>query len=407
MYRYNTLNGARENAKKEGFNGASFAWESTDSGKEMTPESVVLPSGETVYILSGKYENHISADIAYAIWQYWQATHDIEFMCDFGAEILFETARYCGSLLSLSNDDFFHVPNVIGPDEYHEIIDNNAYTNYLIKHNFEIALKAYQLLSEKEPEKLYNLKQKLNLSSTEIDEWKKYKNNIFTGFNEESKLYEQFKGYFELEDIDLNQYALRSAPMDVLLGRERTQNSQVIKQADVLMFLYLFGENFDKDIIKTNYEYYEKRTGHGSSLSPSIHSIIAARIGKNEEAYRYFKKNAQIDIGDEFGNASGGIHIAATGGVWLSTIMGFAGFHPTEKGLVFTPNFPKEWEELNFSINWRNQKINITLTNTEMSFNTTGTENVFISTGFDNWKTIEPKKTYFAQKINDSWNWKE
>jgi kojibiose phosphorylase len=406
MYRYNTLDGARINASKEGFEGASYAWESTDSGLEMAPEFALLPNGEVIPIYSGIYEIHISPDIAYAVWNYWQATDDNEFITDFGAEIIFETARYCKSLIKKEYDGFYHIKKVIGPDEYHELVNDNAYTNYLIANNFDIAINTFEFL-KKYPEKYLILKEKINLSEEETDLWKEFKEKIYTGFNPETGLFEQFKGYFDLEYIDLKDYESRNVPMDIILGRQRVQSSQVTKQADVLMLLFLFGERFSKKIAEANYNYYEKRCGHGSSLSPSVHSIIASRTGKKEHGYKYFLQNSQIDIGDSFGNASGGIHIGAIGGTWMISVMGFAGMYPTKKGLVFEPCLPDEWRRIEFKIMWKNQNIFVTISHLEMKFNISGKNPVWISAGFENWLCLNPDKDYNSILINETWQWKE
>lgn len=407
LYRYNTLGGARKNALQEGFKGASYAWESTDSGLESAPAHVVLPDGNVIFILSGQYENHISSDIAYAVWRYWQATGDTEFLVNYGAEMIFETARFCESLIKLENDGFYHIPSVIGPDEYHEKVNDNAYTNYLAKFNFEIALKTFDFLEKSYSEELLTLKKKIKLKNSELENWKHYANNIYSGYDQKTKLFEQFKGYYNLEFIDLNQFEPRTVPMDIILGREKTQKTQVIKQADVLMFMFLFGENFSNEQVLANYEFYKPRTGHGSSLSPSIHSIIASRIGKSEEAYKYFLKNARIDLDDEFGNASGGIHIAAAGGVWMSVVMGFAGMYPTDKGLIFDPHMPEKWKSIEFSVKWHGQNLKISLNTKKIMFSLFGNKNILISLGKNNWKNIETNKLYIGTIDNGVWNWKD
>jgi len=355
MYRYNTLDGARQNAKREERKGASYAWESTDTGLEAAPEIAILPSGEVIRILSGKYENHISPDIAYTVWKYWEATGDDDFLLNYGAEMLFETARFCESLLTMGNDGLYHIKSVIGPDEYHEIVDDNAYTNYLVKNNLDIAIKVKEWIASSQPTET----PRTDSDYDETRRWKECRDKIYSGLNPKTGLYEQFKGYYNLEYHDLEEYEPRTVPMDVILGREKTSKTQVIKQADVLMFMFLFAERFSKEDLAVNYDFYEKRCSHGSSLSPGIHSITAARCGKNDEAYDYFLKNAQIDIGDAFGNASGGIHIGSLGAVWMSVVMGFAGLHFDEGHFWLEPNLPEEWESIEFSIFWRGEKKKI------------------------------------------------
>lgn len=420
MYRYNTLVGARENAIRDGHKGASFAWESTDTGHEAAPYMVILPTGEVVYIYSGKYEIHISCDIVYAIQKYWQATGDDDFIADNGSEVIFETARFYKSLLFLGEDGLYHINSVIGPDEYHERVDDNAYTNYLVKNNFELAVKIYNWMSGSYHEKLSAVRDKIGLTEEEVDGWAEIKERIYSGYNPETMLFEQFKGYYDLEYVNLSDFEPRSAPMDIILGREKTAATQVIKQADVLMFLMLFGERFSKEQLIANFDYYEERCGHGSSLSPSVHCITAARAGKTQKAYGYFRKNAQIDLSDTFGNSSGGIHIAAQGGMWLSAVFGFSGMYAVDKGLIFDPSLPDEWDKLEYQLKWRGQRLNVVIYKDKMLFSLEGDKPIFISAGRTNnidrddivdiWKEIFPGREYTAIKHNypnGEWEWRE
>ena len=404
MFRYHTLPGALENAGREGYKGASYAWESTDSGLEMTPEEAILPYGQVVNIYSGKYENHISPDIAYAIWQYWTVTGDDDFISDYGCEIVFLTARFCKSLMVLGTDGYYHIYNVIGPDEYHKQINDNAYTNIMAKYNIEFALELVDFMKHKYRSKYEKLRDKIKLDDSEIEDWKNSQEKIYSGYYPEKKLYEQFNNFFNLQYIDLKGYEPRKLPMDIILGKEITRNSQVIKQADVLMFLFLLGHRFSYDVVKANYEYYEPRTSHGSSLSPGIHSIIAARAGKMEDAFKYFKQNTAIYLGNQMGNASSGIHMAAIGGVWMSLVMGFAGMYIYNDGLLFDPHLPVQWKSLKFSVLWRKQKINIILKKEEISFAITGDQKLKLGIGSNNWRELPAGETYTA-RLEEKWKW--
>ena len=173
--------------------------------------------------------------------------------------------------------------------------------------------------------------------------------NLYTGFDEKTGLFEQFQGYFGLEEIDLPAFASRTAPMN-LLGRERIQRSKIIKQPDVVMLVHLLWERFPPDVRKANFEYYEPRCGHGSSLSPAIHALVAARLGKIALAERYFRQAAEIDLANNIGNAAGGIHAAAMGGLWQAAVFGFAGLHLTEKGPERRPNLPPSWRSISMRV---------------------------------------------------------
>jgi trehalose/maltose hydrolase-like predicted phosphorylase/nucleotide-binding universal stress UspA family protein len=274
MYRYHTLAGARAKAARLGYRGALYAWESTDSGEEVTPAFVVAPDGEVIRILTGEQEQHISADVAFGVWKYWEATGDERFLLQAGAEILIETARFWASRAAREEDGRYHIRGVIGPDEYHETVDDNAYTNGLAQWNLEIGREATSLVAERWPEQWRLLSRRLGLEPEEPREWLRVARDLYTGFHEQTGLFEQFHGYFGLEEIDLAAFASRIAPMDVLLGRERIQRSKIIKQADVVMLVYLLWERLPLDVRRANFEYYEPRCGHGSSLSPAIHALV-------------------------------------------------------------------------------------------------------------------------------------
>lgn len=215
-------------------------------------------------ILTGEQEQHFSADVAYAVWNYWQTTGDDRFLKDVGAEILIETARFWASRATLEEDKRYHIRCVIGPDEYHESVDDNAYTNCMAQWNLETAAEIAEIFSERWPERWQTLSRRLGLGDEERHTWQQVAGDLYTGFDKRTGLFEQFQGYFELEDVDLSEYASRTAPMDVLLGREHIAQSQVIKQPDVVMLVHLLWDRLPAEVRKINFEYYEPRCGHGS-----------------------------------------------------------------------------------------------------------------------------------------------
>lgn len=359
MYRYHTLPAARNKAKGLGYRGALYAWESADTGDETTPLYVLGPERQVISIRSGVQEHHISADVAYAVWQYWQATGDNEFLLDVGAEVLLETSRFWASRVQLGADDHYRIPGVIGPDEYHEDVDDNAYTNVMAAFNMECGLKVAEVLKHRWPDRWTALEQKLGLNEEEMAFWRDVEERIFTGFDPDTGLFEQFAGFFSLEDVDLRAYADRTASMDIVLGAERTRHSQVIKQADVVMLLTLLGSRYERKIHEVNFSYYEPRTGHGSSLSPSAHAIVAARLGKVELAKKLFSETAAIDLDDTMGNAAGGVHIGALGGLWQAAVFGFAGLQADAPGLKLDPKLPPGWNSLDFPIQWRRRLVRV------------------------------------------------
>src|SRR5277367_4555718 len=257
MYRFRTLDGALAKAAGMGWRGALYAWESADTGAETTPEHVIGPDRRVIDILCGKQEQHISADVAYAVWQYWLATEDEAFVLDAGAEILLETGRFWSSRARLEVDGHGHIRGVIGPDEYHEHIDDNAFTNVMARWNIRRALEAAALLRQRWPERWALLAGRLGVDDSELEQWSRVAERMATGLDPVTGLFEQFASYFTLEDVDLAGYAGRSVPMDVVLGRERTQKSQVIKQADVVALLMLLPQEFVGETKSANFRYYE------------------------------------------------------------------------------------------------------------------------------------------------------
>jgi trehalose/maltose hydrolase-like predicted phosphorylase len=359
MYRFRTLGAARAKSARMGWRGALYAWESADSGAEATPEEVIGADRQVIDILSGREEQHISADVAYAVWQYWQATGDETFLRDAGAEILLETGRFWASRALLEVDGYRHIRDVIGPDEYHEHIDDNAFTNVMARWNIRRAIDVAALLRDRWPACWKSLSSRLGLDNAELNQWAKAADTIAIGLDPNTGLFEQFAGYFGLEEIDLADYAGRSVPMDVVLGRERTQGSQVIKQADVVALLGLLPDEFVGETGAANFQYYERRCGHGSSLSRAMHGFVAARLGYSEMALRYFRQTAAIDLADTHVAIDGGIHIAALGGVWLTAVFGFAGLSLRHDGVAIDPQLPAAWSSLGFGFQWRGRRLTI------------------------------------------------
>jgi kojibiose phosphorylase len=359
MYRYHTLPAARARARKLGYEGALYAWESADSGEDVTPETVIAPGGEVVKVLTGIQEHHISADIAYAVWQYWQATGDEQFFVEAGAEIVIETARFWATRGKLEADGRYHIRAVIGPDEYHENVDDNAFTNVMAAWNLERAVETTAWLKANRPKEWRALAKQLHLRSDEPDNWRRTAEVMATGFNPATKLFEQFTGYFKLEELNLDAYRERTVPMDVILGHERIQHTKVVKQADVVALSALLWDRFPRAVHEANFRYYEPRTGHGSSLSPAIHALIAARLGDADLALRYFHKSAAVDLSNHMGNGAGGVHVATQGGMWQAVVFGMGGVRLKEDHLVIDPHLPPQWHELAFSIQWRARTLEV------------------------------------------------
>jgi kojibiose phosphorylase len=357
-YRYHTLAGARKKAKDAGFAGAMYAWESAATGEEVTPRWIPTPSGELVRIWCGDRELHINSDVAYAVWQYWQATEDDDWMCDYGAEIILDTANFWASCVEWNGDrQCYELKNVIGPDENHEIVDNSAFTNSMVQWHLPTAFSVLSWLRKEYPDWSTELEQKLNITATHLEKWADIIDKILILHNKETGLIEEFEGFFAREDINLADYEPRTRSRQAILGIEGANQRQVLKQADVLMLMYLLRDKYDRQTLQKNWDYYEPRTDHtyGSSLGPAIHAILACDLDKLDEAYTHFMRAALVDLEDVRGNANEGIHAASAGGVWQAIVFGFAGVKLTENGPVATPKLPPGWTRLKFRFQWRDR----------------------------------------------------
>ncbi|TLN18761.1 beta-phosphoglucomutase, partial [bacterium] len=353
MYRYNTLPAARQKAKVNGYEGAQFAWESAASGEETTPRWVPLPDGNLVRIWCGDIEHHITSDIAYAIHHYWRITGDAEFMRDFGAEIMLETARFWNSRAEWDEKfNRYNINDVIGPDEYHDHVDNNAYTNNFARWNILAGLEVLAWLRKEAPAKAADLEQQLEITAQKLAHWQHVSDQLYLGYDAKSGLYEQFEGFFKRTKVALNTFEPRKESMQALLGIEKTATYQILKQPDVLMMLYLLGLQDANGLVKRNFDYYTPITdsSYGSSLGPPIQAIMATRVGDIKTAYELFKLSEKTDLGDIRGNSGDGIHIATHGGIWQTVVFGFGGLEFGPDGPVVHPNLPARWKRLRFKV---------------------------------------------------------
>ncbi|HEX7128253.1 MAG TPA: glycosyl hydrolase family 65 protein [Thermodesulfobacteriota bacterium] len=410
MYRYHTLPAARAKASALGYRGALYAWESADTGEDVTPSSAVAPDGQIVPILTGEQEHHVSADVAYAVWHYWRATGDDRFLLDAGAEILLETARFWASRGRLEPDGRYHFRCVIGPDEYHECVDDNAYTNLMARWNLERGADAARLVADRWPERWRALAERLGLSPEEPEAWRHVAAAIETGFDPGTGLFEQFRGFFDLEDVDLAAHGPCAVPIDVCLGRERTRRSRVIKQADVVALGVLLRDCFPREVHEANFRYYEPRTAHGSSLSSAFHALAAARLGDTALAERYFRQTAEIDLADRMGSAAGGVHIGALGGLWQAAVLGVAGLRLGEDGLAFDPHLLPAWHGLSFVTRWRGRTVSVSVTREprgiEVAMEGEGPMTAALVGGPS--RTIAPGHRYQARRLDGAWEaWRE
>ncbi|MER3425381.1 MAG: glycoside hydrolase family 65, partial [Nitrospiraceae bacterium] len=252
----------------------------------------------------------------------------------------------------------YHIRMVIGPDEYHEAVDDNAYTNVMAQWNLERGAETARLLQSRWPEHWRSLVERLNLKP---ETWQRITEAMETGFDPQTRLFEQFQGFFDLEEVDPAVLAKCTMPIDICLGREQTRRAKVIKQADVVAISALLWNRFPREVHERNFRYYEPRTAHGSSLSPAFHALVAARLGDLPLVERYFRQAAEIDLANNVGNATGGVHIAAMGGLWQAAVFGIAGMCLREDGLSFDPHLPQSWRKFSFSVQWHGRRLAVVM----------------------------------------------
>ena len=365
LYRYHLLPAARARATSNGYRGAQYPWESTLSGEEMTPPSIIHPeTGEVIPVLNGTLELHITASIAHATWEYYSITGDNDFLRDYGAELLLSTAQYWASRATVDEESGDYViNNVIGPDEWHEHVNNNAYTNAMARHNIEIALQAWQWVQTHAPDKAQRLQQQLGIDESQMKHWQTVAQHLRVLQDPRNGLIEQFEGFFKLAPFDQSQYAGRKDSYQAILGMKEVQMHQIIKQADVLMLLTVLKQQFDHQIKQVNWDYYYPITDHdyGSSLTPALHVILAGELGKSEAAYKLFMKGALVDLENQRGNTPDGIHMACSGAVWQAAVLGIAGLRVTEDGYTTAPLWSERWTRLAFSFCHKGKCLHVDL----------------------------------------------
>jgi len=376
QYRYKTLEYAVKKASDLGLDGAYFAWESLDTGEEATKKYVWqdIHSGRMMRNYFGDRQWHIAGDVIYALWQYYDLTDDWEFMRDYGSHMTLLTARFVGSLVYYKvPKDRYEILHTTCPDEYHEEVTNNAFTNRVLRFALEKALALIRLMVMKSPDKLDELLLIYGIDDKEVEYWKEIIDKMYiTQPNPHKRVIEQHDGYFELEDICLEEFKSRII-RDEYLGYPigPAVNTQIIKQADVIQMLVMFKKDLHPIVRKATFDYYDLRTEHGSGDSPNAYGIVAAQVGRIDRALWYFLRSARIDL--ESANPAkkanfqlGGVHIAPSGGTWQVVHYGFSGFELDEDTLIFNPALPKGWTKYKYNFSVSGQKLSVTVNRSEI-----------------------------------------
>ena len=376
-YRIKTLDGARRKAKTEsiGFDGAFYAWESQDDGDDAcTYFNIGDPNtGRDLRTHFRDKQVHISGDVAIAMWEYFKLTGDDSLLLEGGAEVILECARFYFSYAYFKKDkNQYEILDVIGPDEYHERVNNNAFTNMVTKATFEIANATVNYLKEKHPAAFATLVKKINIEK-ELPLFVEAEKLLYVPQPNASGVIEQFDAYFKLKDTSIKELKAQMIHPNEYLGAGQglAVPTKIIKQADVVMMLNMFKDRYSKEIKKANWEYYEPRTEHGSSLSACAYAMVAAEFGNTDFAYDYFLKTAKVDIEAKYkvyvGTIfMGGSHPAANGGAWMTAVFGFGGVQSTAKHVVINPRLYKKWNSLQFNMIYKGDRFNVTITHNKV-----------------------------------------
>ncbi len=359
-YRWLNLSGAREKARRNGWPGALFPWESAASGQEETPEfaAINIRTGVRQKVASALAEHHIVADIAWAVVAYWQATHDDAFMRNEGLTLLMETASFWMGRATETNGRL-EIHDVIGPDEYTEHVNNNAYTNYLAWHNVACARQFMTMFGRED--------------ARFTDNAARFLARLWLPEANADGVIPQDDTFMAKPAIDLTRYKANAGKQTILLDYSRAEvnEMQILKQADVVMLNYLLPERFTPEQCAANLAFYEPRTIHDSSLSKAIHGIVLARCGDTEGAYAFWRDGIAIDLGDDPHSSDDGIHAAATGAIWSGAIQGFAGLQIIEGELHLAPTLPARWSRLAFPLRWRDATVHFTCEDGRLTIETT------------------------------------
>lgn len=356
-YRIRRLPAAQAAARALGGAGARFPWESAAEGVDVTPTNLRGPAGEIVVIRTGAHEEHIVADVAWAACEYARWSGDDAFLTGPGRALVVEPARWWASRIRLDLDGRGHLYGVMGPDEYHEVVDDNAYTNVMARWNLRRAAELCDPSSA--------------TGVAEAARWRALADSLVDGYGATTGLYEQFAGYWRLEPLLVSDIATPPVAADVLLGPARTAGSQIIKQADVLMLHHLVPGEVVAGSLAPNLAFYGPRTAHGSSLSPAVHASLLARSGQPDRALELFRMAARLDLDDLTGTTAGGLHLATMGGVWQALAFGFLGLRPRGDALEVDPRLPAAWRALGLGFRFRGQPVSVRATDASVTVSCT------------------------------------
>jgi maltose phosphorylase len=371
------LDKAIENATKLGFsNGAALYPMVTMNGEECHNEWEITFE-----------EIHRNGAIAFAIFNYYRYTGDYSYIPEMGLEVLIGIARFWHQRATFSTaKNAYVILGVTGPNEYENNVNNNWYTNYLASWCIAYTTTQIQKVKDGYPEDYNRIMGVTKLKGTEIDQWQKVSKNMYYPKDQDLDIFLQQDGFLDKELLPVTELSKLDRPINQKWSWDRILRSPYIKQADVLQGFYFFEDQFSLDALERHFDFYEPFTVHESSLSPCVHSIQAAKLGRMEQAYNFYLRTSRLDLDDYNKEVEEGLHITSMAGTWMSIVEGFAGMRIVEDKLSFTPRIPKQWKNYSFKLNFRNRIIQVSVGpdktifelngDTEMSIRVSGTRQV-------------------------------
>lgn len=350
IYRYRHLQKAIENAATLGFNkGAALYPMVTINGEECHNEWKITFE-----------EIHRNGAIAYAIFNYVRYTGDTAYLGDYGLEVLAAISRFWSQRVNLSSlQDKYMILGVTGPNEYENNVNNNWYTNTIAAWCLTYTRQVAESLKAETPGKYADLANRISLTDDELTEWTNIAENMHFPECPDLGIFLQQDGYLDKEQVPVSQLAPEHRPLNQKWSWDRILRSCYIKQADVLQGLYFFEDDYDLETLRRNFDYYEARTVHESSLSPCIHSILASRLSDEKRAYEFYLRTARLDLDDYNNDTEDGLHITSMAGTWMSLTEGFAGMKVRNDMLIFNPFLPEKWTSFSFSLTFRGAALNV------------------------------------------------
>jgi maltose phosphorylase len=368
-YRYNHLEKAIENAEKLGFsNGAALYPMVTMNGEECHNEWEITFE-----------EIHRNGAVAFAIYNYYRYTGDYSYIKEKGLEVLIAIARFWHQRANFSTaKNKYVILGVTGPNEYENNVNNNWYTNYIAKWCINYAIENINKIKVEYDSDFTRIMNKAKLSNVEIEKWKNVASNLYFPYSEEHKVFLQQDGFLDKELVTVANLDKSQRPINQKWSWDRILRSPYIKQADVLQGFYFFEDHFSKEELERHFDFYEPFTVHESSLSPCVHSVQAARLGRMEQAYQFYLRTSRLDLDDYNNEVDEGLHITSMAGTWMSIVEGFGGMRVKNDMLSFSPKIPKQWEAYSFKINFRNQIIKVNVCQNETNFELDGNKDLQI-----------------------------